>query len=406
MGTEDKSKNGELKKGEELKTENLLDNERLRKLVSEELDFETLSPEEKTEFHNRFIEGDEEGVPTIEEEAATKLAAENSQGEGAQNQIQAQKTTVTNANEVKPKGEESADAQELKRKLKAEKDANNTLKQRLDNASAKLESINAMKVPEPPKIEDALDDNLTKQDKWNRELANKLNTYANTEAQSIQKDKVVATEKLLYSDISILQSENPELRSSLPIETIDKTYVRFRDGLAGVGATEIQKNEAVDKYFTDTEFRKSKEGEGHVFAINDSDWSSYKTVTQLIGYKRNGGNPGYDSANNGDKYQELDVAYYKYKKDNGIIPDPVKQAVLEATTKVVEQVAGNQNKPNLLSPEYGKSSEGIDGMTEQQAEAWLIDHPIPSTPEDIAILKGILNKFSPSSAPQTREVVF
>ncbi len=378
-----------------------LNDETLKKLESEEIDFDDLTKEQKTDYHNRFVEGDEDWSSEKVEAQKTDSSTEKP----ADSVADSQKPPDPNV-KVEPTEAESAEAQELKQKLKTQRDANNTLQQKLSSANEKLANANAMKVPEPPKIEDALDDNLNKQDKWNHDLANKLNTYADNEVKSIQKGKVATQQSLLYSDISILQTENPELRTSLPIESIDKTYTRFRDGVAGVGATNDQKSEAVNKFFTDADFRKSKEGEGHVFPINDADWKGYQTVTKIIGYKRNGGVSNYDFRANGDRYGEVDVAYFKYKKESGFIPDPVKQAALDAATKVADQVADNQNQPNLLSPEDGKASEGIDGMTEAQAEQWLIDNPTPSSPEEVATLRAILKKYSPSSAPKEQEVVF
>lgn len=391
---------------------NLLDNDTIRKLAREEMDFDQLSPEQKSEFHLRFVEGDEEEVPTEEEEAAAiKAAATNPPAASSnatppvENNPPAPEAPAVTP--VTPNPEVDADKSEILAKLKAEKDSNNTLKQQLESQKKKLASLLDNKVPEPPKIEDELDENLSKVDKWNREVATKLNTHADTEIQNIQKDAVKTEQSLLYSDVSILQTENPELRTSLPVESIDKTYVRFRDGLAGPGATNEQKNEAVNKFFGDSEYRKSREAEGHVFPIKENDWKSYQSVSKLISYRRNGGDPNWDSKSNGNKFADLDVAYYKYKKENGIVPDPVKQAALDAAMKVTDQIVDNQNKPNLLSPEIGASAEGLEGMTEAQAEAWLVDHPTPSTPEEIATLNAILKKWSPSSqTPQNQEAVF
>ena len=315
---------------------NKLDNDTLRKLVNEEITFDDITPDQRLEFHKRFVEGGEEGVPTVEEEAAAKAATPPAT-QTPPGVIQPS-VIVPNVNVAQKKPEE-ADKSEILAKLKSEKDANNTLKQQLENAQRKLDSLQNSRVPEPPKIEDALDDNLTKQDKWNRSMAAKLNTHVDNEISNIQKSTADTKQKLLYSDVSLLQAENPELQTSQPIESIDRAYIRFRDTLAGgPGATNQAKNEAVNNFFSNADFRKSKEAEGHLFPINDADWKNYKTVSQVISYKRNGGTQTWDSKK-GDKFQEIDVAYYKYKKDNGIIPDPVQRAAIEAATKVFDQVA-------------------------------------------------------------------
>jgi hypothetical protein len=386
---------------------NLLSNDKVRKLINEEIPYDSLNTDERAEFHNRFIEGDEEGVPTVEEEAATAAdnPPENNQTPTPPEE-NPQTPNLPEAN-VQPVIEEDADTQALKQKLKAEKDAKNTLQQRLDSANQKLANLDAMKVPEPPQVNDPLDDNVNQQNKWNKDMAKKLNNYAESEKATIEKDKVATETSLLYSDVSILQTENPELRTSLPIETLDKTYSRFRDGLAGAGSTAEQKNEAISKYFGDHEFRRTKEGEGHVFPISEADWKGYTTLNQVIGFKRNGGDASHNFRTQGDKYSEMDVAYYKYNKVHGYLPDPVKKAALESATQVADQIADNQSKPNLLSPDVGQGSDGLEGMTEQQAEQWLLDHPAPSTPEEVAILRGILNKYSPNhSQAASQEIVF
>jgi len=404
MGMEQKSE-----KGVEIKEENgnLLSNDKVRRLINDEIHYDSLNTEEKAEFHNRFIEGDEEGVPTEEEEAATTAESDKVDDQTPPPQDNPQTPPQANENVQTVTPEENADTQELKQKLKSQKDANNTLQQQLASATQKLANLDAMKVPEPPKVHDALDDNVNKQHEWNKDMASKLNRYAESEKATIQKDKNATEQSLLYSDVAILQTENPELRTSLPIESIDKTYIRFRDGLAGAGATSEQKGEAVNKFFANAEFRKTKEAEGHVFPITDADWKGYQAVSKVIGFKRNGGDVNYNFHTQGEKYSEMDVAYYKYKKVHGFIPDPVKQAALESATQVADQIAENQSKPNLLSPDVGKASEGIDGMTEQQAEQWLIDHPAPSTPEEVATLRVILNKYSPNHTPEpTQKIVF
>ena len=58
-----KTEESKVKSVDDEKKGNLLDNDILRKLHREEVDFDSLSEEQKIEFHARFVEGEEEGVP-------------------------------------------------------------------------------------------------------------------------------------------------------------------------------------------------------------------------------------------------------------------------------------------------------------------------------------------------------
>jgi len=381
----------------------LLDNDTLRKLHRQEIDFDALTPEQKTEFHTRFVEGEEEGVPTEEEEAeaakkAAEEAAKNPPELPADPPKEGDPPPIPPTGPVKPEKDKDEGDPELKRKLKEAKDRANTLQQKYDSVTRRLDNLEKMRVPEPPKIEDELDENASKQDKFNREMANKVNSWVEAESAALRNEREQLHESTMYSSIGRLQIENPELSTSKPVEVLDKAFCRFRDNLAGQSASSEQKSRAVQDFFTNPEARKAKEAQGIVFPIEEKDWANYQTISRILAFKRNGGDPNHNSEKSGDKYPDYESAYFMFKKKTGYVPDPVRQAALEAQQRAMDQVADNQNKPQLLSPGDGKSSDGVDGMTAEQAEQWLIDHPTASTPEEKAMLNAIMKKFSPASA--------
>ncbi|GAF74286.1 unnamed protein product, partial [marine sediment metagenome] len=312
--------------------EKLLDNETLRDLAANPNDptkFDNLSPEQKEEFHNRFVEGEEEGVPTLEEEQ--NLQSET--GKPAE-EAGAQPTTTP---EVKTE-DLSLEEQERRQKYKELRDNNNTLTQKLKNYESKSKTLQESKLEKPPVLEqDEFDDNAKKQNEWNAKLAQGVNQKIDTELADLNADRAELQQDSMYSKVGMLQSENTELRTEKPIKALNNAFVKFRNELAP-GADEEAKNKAVDLFLSNPENRKAKEAEGLLFPFSDKDWDAFGKISEVNSFKQNG------------NYPDLESAYFMFKKESGYIPDPIKQAAIDATTKIVEQVSNGQNQTTVLSP--------------------------------------------------------
>lgn len=383
-----KTEESKVKSVDDEKKGNLLDNDTLRKLHSDELDYDTLTEEQKLEFHARFVEGEDEGVPTVEEEAEALAKAKNPEDGKTPSEL--------------PKFEGNKEAENLdpeKQRLlqerKVMRDNNNTLTQKLASAQTKIDNLQNMRVPEAPAVDPAIqDDDTKKQTAWNSTVAEKLNTYVDVQSKELKTEADNLRTQAVYQQTNILQFDNPELKTSIPVNALDKSFINFRNNISQPNATEAEKSKNVETYLSNEEVRKTHESNGHLFPFNENDWAQYKTISQVRGFMQNGGDPSRD-ASRGDVYPDLDTAYYAYKRKTGYVPDPVKNAVLETTQKVLDKIGEQHNHSTVLSPSDGVHSDTSGGMTESQAEAWLLDNPTADTPEKMATLKAIMSRFGP-----------
>lgn len=397
------------------KSGNLISTELARELVRNPNKFDELTPEQKTEFHTRFVEMEEE-VPENKEEEE-KLAAEEEKKDPpkpTESEEGADTSTETGKEKKSKEEEEDPDKQALKAKLKESKDEINTLSQKLNVKDKRVKALEDMRIPEPPKVEDEYETETAKaQSDFNRKVAEGVNQWVDAESASLKKETSDLREKTMYVSAGVLQQEFSELDTSKSLEVLDKVFIRFRNDLAGPGANEEARKEATTKFFNDAEFRKAKEADGIVLPIKEDDWKNYQLVSQILNFKRTGGDPGYYKNEKGeavareDKYPDLDVAYYAFRKSTGFIPDPVKEAAIETTQKVVDKMEEKDISTTVLSPDAGTGGGDEGGMTEAQAEQWLLDHPTASTLEEKRILREIMSKFSSvKQDPASREVVF
>lgn len=358
-------------KSEEKKV--LIDDELFNKLEDNEVEFDTLSEEQKIEFHNRFVVNKEEIPKEPVKEPKKEVKAESEE----------------------TKEDISPEEQERRKEWKRVRDENNTLQQRLASVQEKLGVIQKNKIDAPPKLQiDEYDENTKKQAEFNQSMATKVNNWVDAETASLGKEVSELKERALFSSVAELQFENQELSTSKPIKVLDSAFMRFRDTLAP-GSDNEAKSKAVSDFLSNPEKRAQAEASGILFPFTDEDWQSYKTISEVHAFKRNGGDPAWDADKNGDKYADLDVAYYKYRKQAGHVPDGIKRTAIETHQKVIDQLQQKQSQTTLLSPNNGSSSAASDGMTEAQMEAWLIAHPTPSTPEEVKTLKLIMAKLMP-----------
>lgn len=341
----------------------LIDNETFRKLHSGEKKFETLGDAEKKEFHERFVVGGEE-VPSAEEEV---------------------KTIPEVKIEAKVEKEEivSEEESERRKRFKAIRDENNTLVQKLAAAQEREERLKKMRIDNVPKLDvDEFDENAKAQQKYNKEVADKVNSFVDDEGKALNRDKQQLQQESLYMSMAQLQEENPELKTSKSIKALDAAYIRFRDTLVP-GSDNDAKNAAVQEFLGNPEKRKQAESQGILFPFSDDDWKKYQMVSNVHSYRSQ------------NSFPDLDSAYYKYKKENGIIPDLIKSTAIDTHRKVVEQIADKNNKATILAPNDGVSGPTDGGMTEEQAVAWIMSNQTPSTPAQKKILMAIMEKFSP-----------
>lgn len=383
-----KTEEAEVKTVDDEKKGNLLDNDTLRKLHRNELDFDSLSEEQRIEFHARFVEGEEEGVPTEEEEAAAIAKAQNPE-EGK---------TPSELPKFEGNKEEKnldPDKQKWLQERKTMLGDNNTLTQKLASAQKKLENLQNMRVPEAPAVDPAIqDDDTKKQTAWNSTVANKLNTYVEAQSQELKTETDKLRTQAVYQEANILQFDNPELKTSVPVNALDKSFINFRNNISQPNATEAEKSKNVENFLQNEETRKAHEANGYLFPFNEGDWTQYKTISKIRSFKQNGGDPNWDSSR-GDMFPDLDTAYYAYRRKTGYVPDTVKNAVLDTANKVLDKIGEQHNHSTVLSPTDGVHSDTTGGMTEAQAEAWLLDNPTADTPEKMATLKAIMKRFGP-----------
>lgn len=342
--------------------------------VAESNSMEHLNDDQKLEFTKRFIEEGEE-LPQQQE-----TVPEPKELEEPQNGVepdQQDKSAVPGYKYVEKANEANKYKQKtesLAAKLKQLEEENKKLEAIKGKVSNKSVGLNKEDLLDEKNIVHLEDEILTLKSTI-KELVDsqksslvKQQQYNQSELDELQKNR-------MYLNIYDLQDQNPELKTSKSIMTLNEEYTSLSSKLG----------ENLDRYLNDPEYRKQKESEGVRLNINDSDWNVFSKMLDVNQFMRQ------------NNINDFDYGYYKWKKDNGQFEDPVKKAAMEASKSTVEKLTETTNKATTLSPSDGAAFSN-NGVLESEQKAldylaMLNSKGGASTMEESQMIDAIIEKF-------------
>ncbi|MHA1972416.1 MAG: hypothetical protein ACTSW1_05475 [Candidatus Hodarchaeales archaeon] len=334
--------------------------ETARKLAKGEMTLEDIKdPAVAREFHDRFVLENEE-IPESNEVKAK--VEENKDPEINETQTQT----------VESVDENQTFLQERKRKY----DEINNLNQKIENKRKRLGELDTVDTTVHKKVngEEIFSEqtNLSTQDRL-QVLERNQRVAVESEKVNLEAENLELANRKVFMEIDSFQFENPELKTSKSMTVLNAGYAKFITDIGGL--------ENVDKFRTDKEYKTLKESEGFVFPMSDTDYGKFEKISGAIKYKRDNNHP------------DLDSAYYKFRKENGIVTDDIKQASINAASATLRQVAENADGTQTLSPDDGTGGGGKDEMSRETMERWILANPEPKTPQQVAMMKAIQNQL-------------
>lgn len=353
-----------------------LTSEEIQKVVKEN-DPSLLPPEKQKEFHERFVVKGEE-IPE-EKPPETEEKSEQPTEEQPKPEVKPEVKTETTP-EVKPdkkekpeplSPEEENNIKRLREKYYHKSNELNETKLKLQSTNKRLEEIKTKSLtPKENKETDVYSEDYIKGIEVRQKvLEDRQIEREKSEEVSLKTEKARLEFQSDLLEIAQLQVENTSLQTEKPFSALNAAYSRFQTLVGG------QENR--DKFLSNPEYRKSMEANGIIFPMSDTDWKRYKELLEIRSFKLEKNHP------------DLDSAYYKWQKENGIIPDSVKEASLEATQKTTQTIANSSQEATILPPNAGTMATASTGWTKETIDAWIATNPYPKTKEDKATMREI-----------------
>ena len=328
-----------------------------RKLHDKEITYEDINDEDiEKEIHERFIIGREE-IPEPGDDTETRE-------EGV---TETEEKSVTETEKVPEKTQED---QDFLRERKERLDELNRIQQKADAAAKRLEEVEILPpIPEKKKFDDVLSEEaiqsvIERQDKIESRQAETLN---NEKEKLTTELRDIKTEKM-FLELSGFQSDNISLKTSKPVKVLNAQYKKFVGEVGGL--------ENVDKFLTDNAYKEQMEGKGISFPMSDDDYKKFDQISKINTFKME------------RKYPSISSAFHDYQKENGIVLDEVKNAAIKAAQDTLEKIGGDGGA-TTLSPDDGSVESTKSEMDTKQMETWLVNHPNPTTPDELRMAEAI-----------------
>jgi len=325
----------------------------VRDLNSSKITFDDIEDKKLVkEIHERFVVGEEEFSETEEVEKPV----EEGKSETDTNQIES--TEII------------ADEDVTLQKRKDLKDELNTITQKIESGKTKLGEIGELaKKTETKKFEDVTSEEaVTDSNARLKKIEDQQTEFFTSQSKEISDTTVKLQTEHLFLEMANFQFENPSLKTSKPLKTINAQYKKFRDDIGG--------NDNVEKFLKDKDFRAKMEADGHNFPMSEIDYKNFDQISKIHAFRSE------------KKYPSLTSAYHDYQLENGIVQDSVTNAALKAAADTVDKLDG-QGGATTLSPEDGSGGDGKTEMSQADKQKWLLEHPIPKTAADKAKAKQI-----------------
>ena len=268
------------------------------------------------------------------------------------------------------------------REMYDQKNELNTLRQKIASEQKRLDAVQAEKqsfvAPVKKDDEDYIDPNV-------KALQDQIDSMRKERLDERKRDKdtleanlVESRNKETYLEISQLQFDNPELRTSETFQSLNQGWSNFTKNLGG--------KEAADKFISDPEFRKSKEDQGMFLPMSDKDFKLYTNIVETFNFKKE------------RNHADLETSYVMWQRTNGVKVDPVSVASQDAAKEAARQVMENKTETVTLTPGTGHSGDSMSGsaehgMTPEAAMAWMRSHPFPKTKQERETQIEIMHKF-------------
>lgn len=336
-----------------------------RKIESGDMKFDEIEDDSLAkEIHERFII-QAEGIPEpgdIEKPDTDKPE-------------QSLKTDQNIEPDLEPKKEVEPD---FLVKRKSELDELNRITQKIDAGKKKLGELDEMsRKPERKKFEDVTsEESIQHLIKRQDQLDTDNQKVLTSQRETLEQDHKELQQDKLFMEISNFQHENTSFKTSKPIKVINSQYQKFVNDL-GEGLTEkSDKLARVDKFLKDKDYRDSMEAKGFNFPISSDDYKKFDQISKINAYKTSGKYPSFGSAN------------HDYKMENGIVLDEIKQTALDTEKAILEKIEKGSGV-TTLSPDDGSVGNSKTEMSQAEMQAWIINHPNPSTPQEEKMQKAI-----------------
>lgn len=183
--------------------------------------------------------------------------------------------------------------------------------------------------------------------------------------KAIQKSEEVVNElrqKMAFAEVDALAVDYPELNLGISFEKANEGYADFYEKVGGT-------IDAVDKYFSDKEFRSEMEKKG----VKAPPY--YEKLQEVL-----------EIYSNRDKYPSLEDAYLGTLNKKGKLKQRFSSEYTKGVTDAVRKIAENKQETTILAPD-GAGSSGE--MSEESMMNWLAAHPYPKTAEEQAVMTRI-----------------
>lgn len=347
------------KTDEQIKTEETEHEQKVldtvRDLNSGTITFNDIKDEKlENEIHDRFVAGGEEFTETDEKPVEDEKKPE----------------TIIE----KPVATEEivdADKQEFLKNRKTGLDELNTINQKIEAANKKFGELGKLSEKvQVKKFEDVgSEEALTDTNSRLAKMEANQEEYFKGKTEDLKNDTISLQNEKLYLELSNFQFENPELKTSKPVKVLNAQWKKFLNVLPGKDHAE--KMESADKFLKDKSYREQVEAGGVSFPMSDSDYKAFDKISNINAFR------------NERKYPSLTSANHDFQMENGTVLDAVQNAALKATEDTIEKLGGNGGA-TTLSPDDGSGGGGETVQSPESMMKWLRDHPVPTSPEDIA----------------------
>jgi len=210
-------------------------------------------------------------------------------------------------------------------------------------------------------------------EEYQKQLLERVNLLEGRERERLERDQTFSNQsqqealtlneelklKSNFLDIKKLQHNNPELRTTADIETLDGELKAFADSVGGY--------DNVNKYLEDPEFKKAKDAEGltplsNTFMDNLDKFNKIVDLNQEFAFKKDDNGKSYSDRN---PDVTIDNLYMNKLQQSGQYSDMLRNAKLTGANAVVDKVVSQKHTANTMTPASGADlpSEGMTTNT-------------------------------------------